>query len=240
MSDVAVVVGVSASEGLGAAIARRFAAGGMHTVVAGRTAERLAQVAAEITAAGGSASSCVADATDAAALERLMSRAGESGAVKAVIFNVGNNQPIPFEALSAEQFEQFWRLCTLAGFLTAKAALPVLAENGGSLLFTGASASLRGRPGFAHFSAAKSGLRNLAQALAKEYGPQGVHVGHVVIDGVINGERVRERFGDYLQALGEDGSLEPDAIADAYWCLHSQPRNCWTFELDVRPFSESW
>ena len=125
-------------------------------------------------------------------------------------------------------------------FLAAKAAIPVLLPNSGSLLFTGASASMRGRPGFAHFSAAKAGLRNMAQALAKEYGPQGVHVGHVVVDGVINGEIVKGFFAEYLENLGEDGSLEPDAIADAFWFLHSQPRNAWTFELDVRPFKETW
>ena len=99
---------------------------------------------------------------------------------------------------------------------------------------------MRGRPGFAHFSAAKAGLRNMAQALAKEYGPKGVHVGHVVVDGVINGEMVQNRFGDYLDSLGEDGALDPDAIADAYWFMHTQPRNAWTFEVDVRPFKEDW
>ncbi len=164
-----------------------------------------------------------------------MAGANTLGTVKSVIFNVGNNQPLAFEDLTAELFETFWRTCTLAGFLTAKAALPTLEENGGSLLFTGASASMRGRPNFAHFGAAKAALRNLAQALAKDYGPKGVHVGHVVVDGVINGESVRKRFGEYLDQLGEDGSLEPDAIADAYWFMHSQPRNTWTFEVDVRP-----
>jgi NADP-dependent 3-hydroxy acid dehydrogenase YdfG len=99
---------------------------------------------------------------------------------------------------------------------------------------------MRGRPNFAHFGAAKAALRNMAQALAKDYGPKGIHVGHVVVDGVINGERVRQRFGEYLDAMGEDGSLEPDDIAEAFWFMHSQPRNAWTFEVDVRPFKESW
>ena len=240
MKKVAVVIGVNASNGLGAAIARRFATEGLHVVVAGRTAERLDQVAEEINTAGYSASACAADATDPQAVETLMSTAGNKGEVVAVIFNVGNNRPIAFDELSAEQFENFWRVCTLAGFHTAKAALPALLDSGGSLLFTGASASMRGRPGFAHFGAAKSALRILAQALAKDYGPRGVHVGHVVVDGVINGEQVRSRLAEYLDHLGEDGSLEPDAIAESYWYLHSQPRNCWTFEVDVRPFKEKW
>ena len=114
------------------------------------------------------------------------------------------------------------------------------AAGGGSMLFTGASASMRGRPNFAHFASSKAGLRMLAQALAREYGPKGVHVAHVVVDGVIDGEIVRTRFGEYLDKLGEDGSLSPDAIAEAFWFLHSQPRSAWTHELDLRPFCETW
>jgi NADP-dependent 3-hydroxy acid dehydrogenase YdfG len=240
MTDVSVVLGVSASNGLGAAIARKFAGAGLHAVVAGRTPERLQQVVDEIVASGGTASACVADATDEAAVANLMQTAQAIGTVRNVTFNVGNNQPIAFAELTAQQFEKFWRVCTLSAFITAKAALPVLEESQGSLLFTGASASMRGRPNFAHFGAAKAALRNLAQALAKDYGPKGVHVGHVVVDGGINGERLRSRFSEFLDALGEDGTLEPDAIADAYLFMHTQPRNCWTFELDVRPFKESW
>jgi len=240
MSDIAVILGVRAANGLGGAIARRFAKGGLHVVIAGRTEQRLAGVVEEISTAGGNASLCVTDATDAAALEALMSQANSLGTVKSVVFNVGNNRLLPFEELTAETFETFWRTCTLAGFLTAKAALPTLERNGGSLLFTGASASMRGRPGFAHFGAAKAALRNLAQALAKDYGPKGVHVAHLVVDGVINGEMVQSYLGEYLQSLGEDGSLEPDSIAEAYWFMHTQPRNTWTFEMDVRPFKEHW
>lgn len=240
MQTVAVIIGVSASNGLGAAIARRFAQGGLHTVVAGRTPERLDQVVQEITAAGGSASACETDATDAEALAALMQHASAQGQVVNVTFNVGNNMLRSFDDLTAEKFEQFWRICCFAGFLSSKAALPVLEPQGGSLVFTGASASLRGKPGFAHFSAAKGALRNMAQALAREYGPRGIHVGHVVVDGAINGERLREHLSEWLDKLGEDGSLDPDAIAESFWFMHQQPRNAWTFELDVRPFKEHW
>ena len=170
----------------------------------------------------------------------MMAQAEDFGTVRAVLFNVGNNRPLAFDDMDDKIFEQFWRVCTLSGFLTAKAALPALERSGGSLLFTGASASLRGKPGFAHFSAAKAGLRMMAQAIARDYGPRGVHVGHVIVDGIINGDIVRSHFGSYLESLGEEGSLKPDAIAENFWQLHVQPRSAWTFELDVRPFSEKW
>ena len=240
MSEIAVVAGVSASNGLGAAIARRFGREGLHVVVSGRTEDNLKAVAGEIKDAGGESSHYVADATSQDDMMSLMAHAAGLGTLKAVIFNVGNNMPIPFTELTAETFENFWRVCVLAGFHTAKAALPNLEENSGSLLFTGASASMRGRPGFAHFGSAKAGLRNLVQALAKDYGPKGVHVGHVVVDGAINGERIRSRYAGYLDQLGEDGALDPDSIADAYWFMHSQPRSVWTFEVDVRPYKENW
>ncbi len=244
MKEIAVVVGVSASNGLGAAIARRFAkggsGGGLHVLVSGRTEERLQTIVSEIEAVGGSASSYVCDATVEADVQSLFSHASSEGTLKATIFNVGNNMPIPFEELDAATFEDFWRVCVLAGFLTAKAALPQLEKNGGSLFFTGASASMRRRPNFAHFGSAKAALRNMAQALAKDYGPKGVHVGHVVVDGAIDGARIRERFASYLDHLGEDGSLDPDAISEVYWNMHVQPRSVWTFEVDVRPFKEKW
>ena len=161
--------------------------------------------------------------------------------VASVVYNAGNNAVIPFEKLTPELFEQFWRVCTFGGFLAARRAMPLLAAQGsGSMLFTGASASVRGKPNFAHFASAKAGLRNLAQALAREYGPQGVHVGHVVIDGGVNGQRLKNGFPEWLDQLGEDGSLSPDAIADAFWYLHNQQRSSWTFELDLRPFKETW
>lgn len=240
MTNVAIILGVSAINGLGTALANKFSKEGMSVVIAGRTQARLEAVAEHINTQGGNVTPCVTDATDANALQNLMAKANQLGTVKAVVFNIGHNQPLAFENVTEEQFESFWRISTLTAFLSAQAALPTLKQNGGSLLFTGASASMRGKPNFGHFSAAKAGLRNLAQALAKEYGPQGVHVGHIVVDGVINGESVQSRFEGYIEKLGEDGALEPDAIAEAYWFLHTQHRSAWTFEIDVRPFKEPW
>ncbi len=241
MGDIAIVIGVGASRGLGAAIARRFAKGGHDVVVAGRTKASLENVVGEIVSEGGEASLFQCDATQEAQVADLMAFAAGRGDIGVVTHNVGNNAIIPFEDLDAETFEHFWRVGCFAGYLTAKAALPHLEKGGGgSLLFTGASASMRGRPSFAHFASAKAGLRNLAQALAREYGPRGIHVGHVVVDGVIDGEMVRSRFGDYLNDLGEDGSLNPDHMAEAYWQMHVQPRDAWTHEIDLRPFKENW
>ncbi|MEQ9639224.1 MAG: SDR family NAD(P)-dependent oxidoreductase [Alphaproteobacteria bacterium] len=239
MSDIGIVIGVGASNGLGAAVARRYAVGGLRVLVAGRTAAKVGQVAEEIRAAGGTAEPRVCDVTDAAQVDALF--AGASDPVKAVVYNAGNNRRIAFADLDAATFEDFWRVGCLGGFHTAKAAIPsLLKAGGGSLIFTGASASMRGRPYFAHFAAAKAGLRSLAQAVAREYGSQGVHVGHVVVDGVIDGEIVRNRLASYLEQLGEDGALNPDDMADAFWNLHTQPRSTWTHEIDLRPFKETW
>ncbi len=241
MSSVAVVLGVGASRGLGAALARRFAKGGHHVVVSGRTQQKLDLVVDEIRDAAGSAEACVADVTQADMVEGLFARADQAGPLGAVLYNAGNNAIIPFASLDAETFEKFWRICCLGAFHTAKAALPRMEAHGaGTLIFTGASGSLRGRPNFTHFASAKGALRNMAQAIAKEYGPKGIHVGHIIVDGVIDGDMVRARFGEYLESKGADGALNPDDIADAYWHLHSQHRSAWTFELDVRPFKEEW
>lgn len=241
MSELAVILGAGVPDGLGAALARRFARGGLHTIVTGRTLEKVETVATAIEEAGGSAEAAAVDVTDEDGINAFFAGLDGRGALRAVLYNAGNNAIIPFEALTAEQFEQFWRVGCFGGFLAAKAAMPILARQGeGTLIFTGASGSMRGRPNFAHFAAAKAGLRMLAQALAREYGPQGVHVAHVVVDGVINGDRVRAFAADYLNQLGENGALKPDDMAEAYWMLHSQPRSAWTHELDLRPFKESW
>ena len=242
MSETVLIMGVGVAAGVGAAVARKFAGAGYHVIIAGRTLEKLDATAGAIIAAGGSIEAVVADATVQDDQHRVFEIVRERNLpVAAVIYNAGSNLPIKFSDLSPEQFEDFWRIGCFGAFLTSRLAIPLLSEQGsGSLFFTGASASLRGRPNFAHFAVAKAGLRNLAQALAREYGPQGIHVAHVIIDGVVNGDIVRGRFADYLESLGDDGALDPDAIAEAFWALHSQPASAWTHELDLRPYKESW
>jgi NAD(P)-dependent dehydrogenase (short-subunit alcohol dehydrogenase family) len=239
----AVVVGVGAGRGLGAALCRRFAAAGYHVLVAGRTPERIEQVARAIASAGGSAEAVATDTTSEADVVRLFDRAMAPGegfdAADLVVYNAGNNRRLDFRELSAETFEEFWRIGCFGGFLVGREAARRLVPLGrGTVIFTGASASLRGRPGFAHFAAAKAGLRAIAQSMAREYGPQGIHVAHVVIDGGIAGERLLSRVPSLLEERGADGLLGIDAIAETYWQIHRQHRSAWTHEVDLRPFKE--
>src|ERR1700730_14675352 len=232
-APAAVVVGVGAERGLGAALCRRFAAEGHHVLVAGRTPDKIGQVARTIVAAGGSAEPVAMDATREEDVARLFDRAmapGE-GFVPAdiVVSNAGNNQRIDFRALTARQFEDFWRVGCLGGIILCRQAPRRLLPLGrGTVIFPGASASLRGKPGFAHFAAAKAGLRMVAQSMAREYGPLGIHVAHVVIDGGINGERLLNRMPALSKERGEDGLLGIAAIEDTYWHIHRQQRSAWT------------
>jgi NAD(P)-dependent dehydrogenase (short-subunit alcohol dehydrogenase family) len=235
----AIVVGVGAERGLGAALSRRFAAEGHHVLVAGRTLDKVAQVARTIAAAGGSAEAVALDATREDDVVRLFERAG--AALDLVVFNAGNNLRVDFREVTAAQFEELWRIGCFAGFLVGREAARHLVPLGrGTVIFTGASASLRGKPNFAQFAAAKAGLRMIAQSMAREYGPLGIHVAHAVIDGGIAGERLLSRRPQLAAERGEDGLLEIDAIADAYWHLHRQHRSAWTQEIDLRPYKEPW
>jgi NAD(P)-dependent dehydrogenase (short-subunit alcohol dehydrogenase family) len=241
----AVVVGVGAERGLGAALCLRFAAGGYHVFVAGRTPEKIEQVVRTIHGTGGSGEAVAVDTTredDVARLfERAMAPGDDRQPADLVVFNAGNNQRIDFRELSAQQFEDFWRVGCFGGFLVGREAARRLVPLGrGTIIFTGASASLRGKPGFAHFAAAKAGLRMLAQSMAREYGPLGIHVAHVVIDGGIDGDRLRTRAPAVIEERGEDGLLGIDAIAETYWFIHRQPRSAWAQEVDLRPFKETF
>lgn len=236
--EAAWINGVGAFEGLGAALARRFAQGGYRVAVSGRSPDKLNVVVDSIRAQGSDALAVPADAGSEADILAAIKAVREFGKLKVAIFNVGNSVAAPSLELSTDLFEQTWRTSTLGGFLFARESTRVLLENGGgTLLFTGATASLRGKPPFAAFAAAKAGLRSLSQSFAREFGPQNVHVAHVVIDGSINGERVRSRAPQRLEQLGADGALQLEDIAEA---LHSQPRSAWTQELDLRPFKESF
>jgi len=241
----AVVVGVGVEQGVGGAVCRRFAAEGYHVLAAGHTAAKIGQVVDGIRATGGSAQAVVTDTTSEADVERLFDLAMAPGAGREpadlVVFNAGNNQVIDFRTLTAAQFESFWRVGCFGGFLVGREAARRLAPLGrGTVIFTGASGSLRGKPGFAHFAAAKAGLRMLSQSMAREFGPLGLHVAHVVIDGGINGERLRSVMPKMVAQRGEDGLLDVDAIAETYWQLHRQPRSAWAQEIDLRPYKESF
>lgn len=239
----AVVVGVGAERGLGAVLCRRFAAEGYHVIAAARSAPAIEALAASIGAAGGSAEALATDATSERDVARLFERAMAPGdgcePTDLVVFNAGVNRRIDFRALDAGEFESFWRIGCFGGFLVGREAARRLVPLGrGTVLFTGASASLRGRPGYAQFAAAKAGLRMVAQSMAREYGALGLHVAHVVIDGGIDGERLRRAAPTRAQELGAEGLLQPEAIAEVYWQIHRQPRSAWTHELDLRPFKE--
>jgi NAD(P)-dependent dehydrogenase (short-subunit alcohol dehydrogenase family) len=239
--EVAWIAGVGAAAGLGAALGRRFAREGLTVALTGRNWERLSAVAATICDAGGRAVALAGDVSSVSDLERLVVEASALGRLRAAIFNAGNAvRGTPLE-LAPEHFESTWRGSAYAGFVFARAVLPaLLSAGGGSLLFTGATASLRGRGPFVAFAAAKAALRSVAQSCAREYGPKGVHVAHVVIDGGINGERLRSGAPQRVAQAGSDGLLDPDAIADTYWHLHRQHRSAWTHELDLRPFKETF
>jgi NAD(P)-dependent dehydrogenase (short-subunit alcohol dehydrogenase family) len=241
LPGLAWIAGVGASAGLGAALARRFAAGGLTVAMTGRHAARVQALAAEIVAAGGRAHALPGDVSSEADMERL-SRALESlGTLRSAVFNAGNAvRGTPLELKPAD-FESTWRGSTYAGYLFARAALPPLLATGeGSLLFTGATASLRGRGPFVAFAAAKAALRSLAQSLAREYGPRGVHVAHIIIDGGIDGEQRRRNAPGLVAEGGADRLLSPAAIAETYWQLHVQHRSAWTHELDLRPYRETF
>jgi NAD(P)-dependent dehydrogenase (short-subunit alcohol dehydrogenase family) len=241
------IAGVGASAGLGAAIARRFAQGGFAVALTGRTVERVESLANEIRTAGGVAHAIAGDISTESSVADLAARVRDLGPLAAAVFNAGNATRAPTLDLTAEQFEQAWRTSVLGGFLFAQAALRRILNNGldpaaplgrGSLIITGATGALRGKPPFAAFAAAKAGLRSLSQSLAREFGPEGIHVAHVVIDGGIDGERLRQSAPQRAQQAGADGLLQPDAIAETYWQLHQQHRSAWTQETDLRPFRE--
>ncbi|QBR71401.1 glucose 1-dehydrogenase [Beijerinckiaceae bacterium] len=239
LAGTAVVVGVGAPSGLGAALARRFAREGLRVVVAGRTEQRLTLTVEAIRKAGGIAEAKVTDATRQSDIAALFDQTEIGSDLELVAYNVGNNIMLPSLETDAEIFEKTWRQNALGGFLVGQAAMRrFLPKQRGTLLFTGATASVRARPPFIAFASAKAALRAVAQGLAREFGPQGIHVAHVIIDGVIQGEYAQSKFPEFVKAKGADGLLHVDAIADTYWGLHCQPRSAWTHELDLRPFKE--
>jgi NAD(P)-dependent dehydrogenase (short-subunit alcohol dehydrogenase family) len=233
---------IGAGDATGGAIARRIAREGLIACVVRRNQEKLAPLVAEIEAAGGEARAFGVDARDEDAVVALFDAIERDVApLEIVVFNIGANVNFPIRDTTARVYRKVWEMACFAGFLTGReAARKMTPRRRGTILFTGATASLRGRSGFAAFSSAKHALRALAQSMAKELGPEGVHVAHVVIDGAIDTPWIRENFPDRAALKSHDGILEPDAIAEMYWVLHKQPRSAWTHELDLRPWMENW
>lgn len=241
-----VALGVGAGDAIGAAYARRFAAGGYAVAIARRDASKSAGVVAEIEAAGGRAIAYDTDARDEDSLQRLFAAVERDlGPIEVCLYNAGANYRAPLLETSAEMFEKVWRLGCMGGFLTGREAAKYMVPRGrGAILFTGATASLRGGANFAAFAATKGGLRAVAQSMARELGPQGVHVAHLVVDGGVDSPVIHARRR--AAAGGADVEIAPDSlmnlasIADAYWTLAQQSRDAWTFELDIRPYVEPW
>jgi NAD(P)-dependent dehydrogenase (short-subunit alcohol dehydrogenase family) len=237
---VALVVG--AGEATGSAIARRFAREGYTACVARRSADKLAPLVAEIEAAGGRARAFAADARREEEVQTLVRQIeDEVGPIEVAVFNVGANVPCSILEETARKYFKIWELACMGGFLVGReAALRMVPRGRGTILFTGATASLRGGAHFAAFAGAKHGLRALAQSMARELGPQGIHVAHVVVDGAIDTAFIRETFPERYALKDQDGILDPEHIAENYWQLHRQPRTAWTFEMDLRPWCEKW
>jgi NAD(P)-dependent dehydrogenase (short-subunit alcohol dehydrogenase family) len=235
------VSGVGSSSGLGAAIARRFAKGGYPVVIAGRSEEKLQSTLTELVAEGATAKMQLLDVGDVKSVVKVIEDTESEGSIEMAVHNAGGNNPAPFLEVTQDSFTTHWREHTLGAFLLAQTVLPYFLERKrGTLIFTGASGSLRGKAKFSPFSAAKGGVRNLAQSLSREFGPKHIHVGHVVVDGGIDGERLNRRAPKLKAERGVDGMLNIDAIAEAYWMLHHQHRSAWTLELDLRPWSENF
>lgn len=234
---------VGAGDFIGGAIARRFAAGG-YTVVAGRrNGEKLAPLVEEITARGGR---CVGRSLDARKEEDVAAFIDEAealGPLEVCVFNVGANVNFPLLETTERVFRKVWEMACYAGFLsTREAARAMMPRGRGCIFLTGATAGMRGGPGYAAFASAKFGLRAVAQSAARELGPKGLHVAHLVIDSGVDTEWVRarrkERTGS--DTFAPDELMRPESIADTYWNLHLQPRDAWTHELDLRPYGENW
>jgi NAD(P)-dependent dehydrogenase (short-subunit alcohol dehydrogenase family) len=235
---------IGAGDYIGAAVARKFAAEGYHVFAGRRNGDKLAPLVGDIEATGGRCTGLALDARDEAQITQFLAKADSVAPLETCIFNVGGNVQFPLLDTTERVFRKVWEMACYAGFLTGREAARIMLPRGrGSIFFTGATASLRGGNGYAAFAAAKAGLRATAQAMARELGPQNIHVAHLVIDSGVDTAWVRQRMADAGQEealAAPDRLMRPESIANAYWYLHQQSRDAWTFETDLRPFVESW
>ena len=241
MSKDKVALIIGAGDYLGSAIARRFAKEGFHAVGTRRRGDIVSFVK-EIEDFGGKATGKHSDARkEEQVVELVECVENEIGLIEVFVFNIGGNVMFSILDTTTRVYTKVWEMCALAGFLTGReVARRMVSRKRGTMLFTGATASVRGSNGFSAFAGGKHALRALAQSMAKELMPQNIHVAHVIIDGPIDTEWTRQRFPGMVKERPVDGLLQPDDIAETYWAIHNQKRSAWTFETDVRPWVEPW
>jgi NAD(P)-dependent dehydrogenase (short-subunit alcohol dehydrogenase family) len=241
-ADKGVALVIGAGDATGGAIARRFAREGYFACVTRRSADKLLPLVAQIEALGGRARGFASDARkeeEVAALVQQIEQ--EIGPIEVLVFNIGANAPCSILEETARKYFKIWEMACFGGFLAGReVARRMVARGRGTILYTGATASLRGSAHFAAFAGAKHALGALAQSMARELGPRNIHVAHVVVDGAIDTDFIRTSFPEMYARKERDGILDPEHIADNYWHLHRQPRDAWTFELDLRPWMEKW
>ncbi len=237
---------IGAGDFIGSAIARRFAAEGFTVFAARRNGDKLAPLVQEVEARGGRMIARSVDARQEDAITAFLREADREAPLEVCIFNAGANVNFPLVQTTERVFRKVWEMACYAGFLTGREAARLMLPHGrGAIFFTGATASLRGGAGYAAFAAAKAGLRAVAQSAARELGPNNIHVAHLVIDAGVDTAWVRERIKaregeDGLRNLDPNRLMQPSSVAETYWQLYQQPRDAWTFELDIRPFGEKW
>jgi NAD(P)-dependent dehydrogenase (short-subunit alcohol dehydrogenase family) len=237
---------IGAGDATGSAVARRFAHEGFITCVTRRSADKLQHLKDSITSDGGICHAFGSDARKEEEVVALIEQIESSiGPVEVLVFNIGANAPSSVLEETARKYFKIWEMACFGGFLNGREVAKrmvtrVSAERKQTIIFTGATASLRGSAGFAAFSGAKMALRALAQSMARELGPRGIHVAHSIIDGAIDTAFIRDTFPERYALKAQDGIVDPDHIADAYWMLHQQPRDAWTHELDLRPYMEKF
>ncbi|CAB3752857.1 glucose 1-dehydrogenase [Burkholderia sp. MSh2] len=233
---------IGAGDATGGAIARRFAREGLVACVVRRQADKLEPLIRQIEAEGGVAVGFGSDARKEEDVIDVVSRIEqEIGQIEVMVFNIGANVPCSILEETARKYYKIWEMACFGGFLFGReVAKRMVGRARGTIIFTGATAAMRGSANFAAFAGAKHALRALAQSMARELGPKNIHVAHVVVDGAIDTEFIRENFPERYATKAEDGILNPDHIAENYWYLHTQPRDAWTHELDLRPWRETW
>ncbi len=242
MNEPKAILVVGAGDATGGAIARRFAREGYIACVTRRNVDKLEPLVARIRAEGGQAHAFGSDARkeeDTVALVERIER--EIAPIEVAVFNIGANVRYGITETTARVYFKVWEMACFGGFLMGREAAKVMLPRGrGTIIFTGATASLRGRDGYSAFAGAKHALRALAQSMARELWPKGIHVAHTIIDGAIDTEFIRSNFPTRYALKDQGGILDPDHIADVYWQIHQQPRDAWTHETELRPWIETW